>query len=422
MGRLAGWFKIPWVRWGGLGLVLAIALIVYLVLSAGPGNDLYAEVRQGPFDVSVTVTGELQALHSEEINGPADEMRSKNFRLAEILIKDLVPEGTIVDSGDYVGLLDKQALSTQLKSLEDDVEKGEQQYIKTQLDTALTLRELRNSLLNLEFEVEDQRITLEQSKYEPPATVRKAQISLDKAERSLRQAQNNYKLKHQQAVASMREAALNLDKVKRNRESMFELLDRFTITAPRRGMVIYYREWEGKRRTVGSRITPWDPVVATLPDLSVLVSKTYVNEVDVSRVKVGQSVEVGADAFPDWHYTGRVIQVANVGEQVQGNDARVFEVLVQLDGTDSILRPSMTTSNRILIQHLDSALYCPLECIHTLDSIQVVYTADGQRKEVKVGVSNDTDAVLLGGLSVGERLYLSMPEHPERFTPISLKQ
>ena len=235
---------------------MAIALIVYLVLSAGPGNDLYAEVRQGPFDVSVTVTGELQALHSEEINGPADEMRSKNFRLAEILIRDLVPEGTIVDSGDYVGLLDKQALSTQLKSLEDDVEKGEQQYIKTQLDTALTLRELRNSLLNLEFEVEDQRITLEQSKYEPPATVRKAQISLDKAERSLRQAQNNYKLKHQQAVASMREAALNLDKVKRNRESMFELLDRFTITAPRRGMVIYYREWEGKRRTVGSRITP----------------------------------------------------------------------------------------------------------------------------------------------------------------------
>ena len=163
-------------------------------------------------------------------------------------------------------------------------------------------------------------------------------------------------------------------------------------------------------------------MVATLPDLSVLVSKTYVNEVDVSRVKVGQSVEVGADAFPDWHYTGRVIQVANVGEQVQGNDARVFEVLVQLDGTDSILRPSMTTSNRILIQHLDSALYCPLECIHTLDSIQVVYTAGGQRKEVKVGVSNDTDAVLLGGLSVGERLYLSMPEHPERFTPISLKQ
>ena len=78
--------------------------------------------------------------------------------------------------------------------------------------------------------------------------------------------------------------------------------------------------------------------------------------------------------------------------------------------------------DRILIQHLDSARYCPLECIHTLDSMQVVYTAGGQRKEVKVGVSNDTDAVLLGGLSVGERLYLSMPEHPERFTPISLKQ
>jgi hypothetical protein len=61
---------------------------------------------KGKFEVLVTITGELQAERSEQIMGPA-ELRSRNLRIGNIRIQDLIPEGTVVDSGDYVALLDR---------------------------------------------------------------------------------------------------------------------------------------------------------------------------------------------------------------------------------------------------------------------------------------------------------------------------
>ncbi len=82
-------------------------------------------------------------------------------------------------------------------------------------------------------------------------------------------------------------------------------------------MVIYYKEWSGEKRQVGSSVSPWDRTVATLPDLSTMVSKTYVNEIDISKVSRGQQVRVGVDAFPEKKYTGVVTSVANIGEQLR---------------------------------------------------------------------------------------------------------
>ena len=116
----------------------------------------------------------------------------------------------------------------------------------------------------------------------PPS--RQAQINLDKAERAYEQARKNYDLKVKQAQADMTEVKINLAKQERTQKEMEEVLKNFDIYAPAPGMVIYKREWNGQKRTVGSEINPWDLTVATLPDLSSLVSKTYVNEIDISKV------------------------------------------------------------------------------------------------------------------------------------------
>ena len=61
-----------------------------------------------------------------------------------------------------------------------------------------------------------------------------------------------------------------------------------------------------------------------------MISKTYVNEIDVSKVKAGQKVEIIVDAFPERSYTGTVTSVANIGEQLPNADAKVFEVLIKV--------------------------------------------------------------------------------------------
>jgi len=70
-------------------------------------------------------------------------------------------------------------------------------------------------------------------------------------------------------------------------------LQEFTVKAPKAGMVIYKRNWDAASLGVGGMINAWDNVVAELPNLKEMISKTYVNEIDISKVKTGQPVKIG---------------------------------------------------------------------------------------------------------------------------------
>lgn len=402
-----------------IALSVLAAVIVILVISTSTKQGVAPQkvsVTRGPFEVVVTVTGELQAKNKEDITAPAELRQGRSFRFSDIKIQDLIPEGTVVDSGQYVATLDRSSLSNRLKEIEDELEKSQQQFLKTQLDTTLQLRSLRDELINLEFELEERQIVVEQSKFEPPATQRQAQINLERADRNFKQAKHNYTLKKEQAEASMREVAINLARQERERQDMLDVLSKFVIRAPKPGMVIYYREWSGQKRSVGSSISPWDLTVATLPDLSVMISKTYVNEIDVSKLKTGQPVRVGVDAFPEKSYTGVVTDVANIGEQLPNTDAKVFEVIIRVNEYDPILRPSMTTSNHIVTKSFEDVLYVPLEAIHADDSLSYVYTTRNRKQIVITGEQNENFIIVEKGLTEGDDVYLSIPENLERFT------
>ncbi len=400
----------------GFSVLLAIVLAFTFFGSSDKDKAApqFTKVVQGKFEILVNVTGELKAQNSEDITAPT-ELRGRSFRISEVKIQDLIPEGTVVDSGAYVATLDRSALSNQLKSTEDELEKSQQAYLKVQLDTTLQLRELRNTLINLKFDMEEKQIVLEQSKYEPPATQRQAQINLDKAEREHRQASHNYNLKREQAEASMKEVAINLERQRRERQDMLDVLSKFVIRAPKPGMVIYYREWGGTKRKVGSSVSPWDLTVATLPDLSVMNSKTYVNEIDISKVKKNQSVRITVDAFPEKKFTGEVVEVANIGEQLPNTDAKVFEVVIRVNEYDPILRPSMTTGNQIITNVYDSVMYIPLEALHADDSVSYVFTKKGKKQVVVPGDMNENYIIIEKGLNVDDEIYISMPEKPEKF-------
>ena len=181
-------------------------------------------------------------------------------------------------------------------------------------------------------------------------------------------------------------------------------------------MVIYHREWSGQKRKVGSSVSPWDLTVATLPDLTVMISKTYVNEIDVSKLNIGQYVRIGVDAFPEKTYTGEVSEVANIGEQLPNTDAKVFEVTIRVNEYDPILRPSMTTSNQIVTKNFDDVIFVPLEAIHPDDSLSYVFTTRGRKQVVITGDQNENFIIVEKGLTENDEVYLSVPDSPERFT------
>jgi HlyD family secretion protein len=400
----------------GAGTVMVL-LIGYFVFRGNKANEIaeiITEVKRGPFKVEIETTGELEAKNSVKILGPG---QLRDFEIWQVAIQNIIDEGTVVKKGDWVASLDPSEFQNKFNAKQIELEKENAEFVQTQLDTTLLLREARDQLINLKYAVEEKRIVLEQSKFEPPATIKQAEINLERAAREFAQAKENYSIKKRQNAEKMKEQSAELRKVQNENSAMTRVLQAFTILAPEPGMVIYTKGWDGKAIKAGSQIRMWDPTVATLPDLTKMMSKTYVNEVDVRRVINGQKVEIGLDAYPDKKLSGVVIRVANVGEQRPNSDAKVFEVSVEINGTDPTLRPSMTTSNKIIAKTIDNALFIPLECLHNqADTITYVYKKDGAKivkQEIMIGDTNANDVVILGGLEATDRVHLSIPSGKE---------
>jgi hypothetical protein len=178
-------------------------------------------------------------------------------------------------------------------------------------------------------------------------------------------------------------------------------------------MVIYLKEWNGKKKGVGGSVNPWEgATVATLPDLSKMESFTYINEIDVRRVAVGQPVLLTLDSDPDKRLTGKVIEVANVGEERPNSDAKVFEVKIEVIESDTTLRPGMTTGNVIETMALKNVLSIPLEAVTTEDNVPYVFKQSGGsvvKQEVETGALNDTHVVVTRGLDEGDVVLLIPP-------------
>ena len=400
-----------------LGIVIA-GIIWFTTRDKGSNSGNYlVEVKSGNFDINVVTTGELEAKNSEKIMGPA---KARNFRVWDLTIQDMVPDGTLVDSGEWIANLNRSEISNTIKELEDNYETSVTNYTKTALDTAITLRALRDEIINQKFAVEEAKILLDQSIYEPPATIRQYQISLEKAERTLAQSLDNYKIKLRTAEADMQAVATEKNKNARKLKEAREVMDQFTIYSPKSGMVVYHKDWDGSKIGIGSSINAWEPIVAELPDLSKMISKTYVNEVDVSKIKVGQPVTISIEAFPNKEYTGIVESVANIGEQISGSNAKVYEVIINVNEYDSILRPAMTTVNNINTERIAESLFVPIEGVFFESGTSFVYTSHGTKQEVRVGKSNDNEIIITEGLSKGDKIYLVPPENADKISITTL--
>jgi hypothetical protein len=391
-----------------IAFILVAILFIWWIVPEGKDSDsILVKAEQGEFTISVTTTGELDSKFSTEINGPQN-LQSIGIYM-EIKLENIIPEGTVVDSGAFIASLDKTVVMNRVDAIDADIEKLNTQITNSKLDSALTLRSARDNIVNLHYSTEELVLEVENSKFEAPAIQRQAEINLEKAERNYKQAVEAYLLRKEKEETTIQQIMIDLKKQTNVKRQTMAILREFTIKAPQQGMVIYAKTRRGEKIETGSMISPWRPVIAQLPDLTSMQVKTYVNEIDISKVKVDQKVEIGVDAFPGKELFGKVVSVANIGEELRNSSANVFEVIINVEGSDESLRPAMTTKNVIITEVLNDPVFIPLECLYVQDSTQFVYVK-GSKKIVETGKSNDNSIVITSGIDAGDDLYLLPPE------------
>jgi RND family efflux transporter MFP subunit len=370
---------------------------------------LTAPVKLGDFKVIVTTTGELRARKFVQVQGPAT---AQTVNVYQSKISSIIPEGTVVKEGDVIAELDRAPVATRLADVTLNLQKAQADFTTAQLDSALNLAQAREDVRTAEYGLEEKKLAKEQATYEAPTIKRQAEIDYEKADRALEQSKRNLSTKTKQAEAKMSSVGADLGRQQNQLKTIQEIMGQFTIKAPSAGMVIYDREWNGKKKGVGSQWNAWNPIVATLPDLTQMESDTYINEVDVRKISVGQKVEIALDADPTKKLAGTVTAVANVGEQRPNQDSKVFEVKIEVAKADTMLRPGMTTANAIETSVVSNVLSIPLEAVLTESGFSYVYKKDGNhvvKQQIETGVMNDNEIVVKQGLKKDDRVLLSPP-------------
>jgi RND family efflux transporter MFP subunit len=379
---------------------------------------LTAPVKFGTFKVLVTTTGELRARKFVEMQGPA---AAQSVQVFQTKISTLVPEGTVVKEGDVVAELDQGPIASKLNDVMLNLQKAQAEFTRAQLDSALELAQAREDVRTAEYALEEKKLAMEQARYEAPTVKRQAEIDFEKASRSLEQLKRNLATKTKQAEAKMASVGADLGRQQNQLTNIQSVQASFTIRAPSAGMVIYVREWNGRKKGVGSGWSPWDPTVATLPDLAQMESNTYVNEVDVRKIAVGQRVDISLDADASKRLSGTVTHVANVGEQKP--NSKVFEVKIEVAKADTTLRPGMTTANSILTASFPNALSIPLEALVNEGGFSYVYKRDGRRvvkQQIETGQANDVEIIVRRGLVKDDVVMLSTPADKAEISTISI--
>ncbi|HAH26313.1 MAG TPA: RND transporter, partial [Prolixibacteraceae bacterium] len=400
------------ILYGAIPAVLLVVLL-YLFFSKGEtnANNITASVERGTFNSIVFSSGQLESEKSASIEIP-EKLKDRNLRIYELAITDMIDEGTWVDSGDYVATLDHKAVEEQIKLAQDEMEKTQSEYEDGKIDSNLNLSNQRDVIVNAQLDVAEKKIIMDESVYESPSIQKKASMDNDKAARRLEQEKRAYVLKTQQEENRVQRRYINYRQVLERSQELEKLFNSLEVRAPKAGILTYLKFPWGEIMKTGSKVGLYNSTIATIPEMTNLISRTYINEIDISKIKTGQKVKLGIDAFPEKQLTGEVISVANIGQAMPNSDAKVFEVKIKIFGVDKDLKPAMTTSNAIEAGTFADTLMVASDAVFENDSLKYVYTGVGKpvKQIVWLGDENENHVLIRKGLKKGDVVWLTEPK------------
>ena len=389
-------------------------------------------VKQSEFIISLNLKGgELEAVKAENIVAPRVR--------GELKITHLFPEGEQVDVGDLLVQFEPTEFQKRLADDEQQLEQARAELEKTQATQKADVAGLKAAIENEEANLRLAELQIERMAFE--ATVEKERAQIEARKAKLRYQQAVEKLEAQRVVntADIKKRELNIERQQRDLDRTNKEVEAITINAEKPGLVVYGKVWKGsghEKIRVGDNI--WGGInIISLPDLSNMQVKTYVNEVDVDKLTVGQNAVIQLDAIPGPNFTGIVSSIATLGREKEGEkNVKVFDITIEIDQQDERLRPGMTATSEVIIETIpprlpvkkdsiqpspskeilaESAplpLYVPLDAIFEKDGRTVVYRiVDDQSEETEVtlGKRNDNYVIVKNGLTLSDRVTLHDP-------------
>jgi len=393
-------------------VVAVIGIAVFVFFKMKPDQNKIYKLKNGSLEVAVSCKGEIRGEKYTEINLP-DVICDQELRVYQYKLIDVILEGKQVKKGDYIAKLDEGQLSTQLRDVMMQKEKYDSDLRNEILDSTVVLSNKRQNIVNAKLDIEYQKIDLDQSKYESEAYQRRAKMQYQKAEMEITRLTRDYLLARHRERLQVGRFSDRVAELQSQIDKFQAALAATRITSPEDGIVMFAKNWTGKTYGKDSEINIWRPLVATLPDMSQVVSETYIREIDIAKISMNDSVRIKIDALTDKVFWGKVIKIATIGEEHKDFDMKVFKVIVRLEHSDEEMKPGMSANNEVIIASYRDKLLVPLKAVFSKNGKDVVYWKKGRsitEQEIVLKDRNEDFGLVENVLKVGDEVLLYQPD------------
>jgi RND family efflux transporter MFP subunit len=317
-----------------------------------------ARVRAANIAEDVIAVGRVRAVFSTELRSEI------NGRIAKIVAVD----GQAIKRDDEILRLDQTDILTQLQEAERSIEAARLRTERARADFGRQ-KELRNAGLITMKDFDDSRISL-----------------------SLAENDNNI---YEARAANLRDK-----------------LTKTIIRAPHNGTLLLKDLTEGQVIT-GAAAQNGGMLLGDVADLSVLMVRTNINEIDVARLKVGDEARVRVDSIRSMIVHGTIKRISTSASESAVDRTRFFPVDVVLDDTDERIRPGMSATVFVTLARTENVLALPVSGVFsTADAVRYVFMTKGERyevREIEAGIADNRRVQILSGLKDGDEVALSRP-------------
>lgn len=355
------------------------------------------DVRRSEFLIAQKVSGEVDAARAYVISAP---------RIRNLQITWLAKEGSRVKKGDPVVKFDATQQEVDLADNQSDLKIKEQNLERAKQEYTIQDKQLK-------LELQKAERNYDEKKHEAPKLAEEAKLELELA-------QLNFQAKLDQIKSDVTKAELEVQRSLDKLEQAQRELNQMTMLAPIPGMVVYLEIWKGSTMSkVQEGDAPWSGQgIVNLPDLSEMVVKATVSEVDASKVDSGLSALITLDAIPGQVFQGVVTKKSTLARRKDPNSKiNVFDIEIAIEDESELLKPGMSASARIVIDRLPDVVAVPLEAVFEKEGQTVVYLENKKQRKVEVGRRNDMSIEIVSGLEGGETICLIDPTLDEPQLP-----
>lgn len=392
--------------------VIFVAVSLFFAFRISPDAGKTYKVKKGNFESLINCKGEVKGEKYTEINLPL-EICDQELRVYQLKIADVILEGKAVKKGDYIAKMDESQLINMMRNQMLDKEKTDADLRNAVLDSTVTLSNRRQNIKNAILDLEYQKIDLEQSKYESEAYQRKTQMSYKQAEMQVEKLKRDYLLERNRLKMQVGRQQEWTNRLQAQIDRYQKAIAATTIRTPEDGIVMFAKDWSGKPYGKDTEMNIWRPLIATLPDMSSVITETYVKEIDIAKIHLNDSVRITIDALPDKVFLGHVIKIATIGEDHKDFDMKAFKVIIRFEESHKELKPGMSSNNDIVFNSLKDQLLIPVSAVFTKGDKKIVYVKrDGDVTELPISPNGENEQFVAVNkdLKEGDEILLYQPE------------